>query len=216
MCRQGNTIGGDLSELAAIIELVFDRTRVGVCLDTCHALAAGYDLASDAGFDAFIDEFERIVGFKYLVAVHLNDSEGILRTRFNLKSNCSNFPFFMPRPVGMPPRSACLHRKGPHWPVGRRLPANHQLSPLPRHSANLGDALHQRRDLHSRDSPLEIFGNQRYRLRLMERPFCSSFVQIQPILDSYAVWFVGVGLAKAKKGKDRHPVTHDLLKSQAS
>lgn len=77
MCRQGHTIGGDFAELAKIIQLVFDQSRVGVCLDTCHALAAGYDLASSEGFEAFLVEFERIIGFRYLVAVHLNDSEGI-------------------------------------------------------------------------------------------------------------------------------------------
>lgn len=77
MCRQGNTIGGDFSELAWIINKVFDQSRVGVCLDTCHALAAGYDLATPEGFDVFLEEFERIIGFRYLVAVHLNDSEGI-------------------------------------------------------------------------------------------------------------------------------------------
>ena len=76
MCRQGHTIGGDLSELASIIQLTFDQSRVGVCIDTCHALAAGYDLTSDEGFHAFLGEFERVIGFKYLVAVHLNDSEG--------------------------------------------------------------------------------------------------------------------------------------------
>lgn len=77
MCRQGHTIGGDFSEIASIIEQVFDQSRIGVCLDTCHALAAGYDLATAKGFDAFLEEFERVIGFKYLVAVHLNDSEGI-------------------------------------------------------------------------------------------------------------------------------------------
>ena len=76
MCRQGNTIGGDLSELGAIIRLTFDQSRVGVCIDTCHALAAGYDLLTEEGFQAFLREFQRVVGFKYLVAVHLNDSEG--------------------------------------------------------------------------------------------------------------------------------------------
>ena len=76
MCRQGNTIGGDLQDLADIIKLIFNQTRVGVCLDTCHALAAGYDIASEKGLEDFLDEFERIIGFRYLVAVHLNDSEG--------------------------------------------------------------------------------------------------------------------------------------------
>lgn len=78
MCRQGFTIGGDFSDLAEIIQQVFDHSRIGVCLDTCHALAAGYDLATCQGFDSFLEEFERVIGFRYLVAVHLNDSEGII------------------------------------------------------------------------------------------------------------------------------------------
>jgi len=78
MCRQGHTIGGDLSELGSIIGLTFDQSRIGVCIDTCHALAAGYDFTSEEGFQAFLGEFERVIGFKYLVAVHLNDSEGSL------------------------------------------------------------------------------------------------------------------------------------------
>ena len=76
MCRQGHTIGGDLSELASIIRLTFDQSRIGVCIDTCHALAAGYDLTTAEGFQTFLDEFKRTIGFEYLVAVHLNDSEG--------------------------------------------------------------------------------------------------------------------------------------------
>jgi len=78
MCRQGHTIGGDLSELASIIRLTFDQSRIGVCIDTCHALAAGYDLTTAEGFQTFLDEFKRTIGFEYLVAVHLNDSEGSL------------------------------------------------------------------------------------------------------------------------------------------
>ena len=76
MCRQGNTVGGDLSDLAEIIKRIFDQSRIGVCLDTCHAFAAGYDLATSQGFKTFLEEFERVIGFRYLVAVHLNDSEG--------------------------------------------------------------------------------------------------------------------------------------------
>lgn len=84
MCRQGHTIGGHLSELADIIRLVFDQSRVGVCLDTCHALAAGYDLVNADGFKSFLEEFERVIGFRYLVGVHLNDSEGefVISPRF--------------------------------------------------------------------------------------------------------------------------------------
>ena len=52
-----------------------DKTRVGVCIDTCHTLAAGYDLSTEMGYQFCFDEFERVVGFKYLRAVHLNDSK---------------------------------------------------------------------------------------------------------------------------------------------
>lgn len=76
MSGQGHTIGGDFRELRAIIEKVDDKSRVGVCLDTCHAMAAGYDLSSQEGFDAFINCFSEQVGFEWLVGVHLNDSKG--------------------------------------------------------------------------------------------------------------------------------------------
>ena len=76
MSCQGNTIGGDLRELKSIIDLVEDPARVGVCLDTCHAMAAGYDLSSQAGFDKLLREFEEFVGWKWLVGCHINDSMG--------------------------------------------------------------------------------------------------------------------------------------------
>jgi len=76
MSGQGHTIGGDFRELGAIIEKVDDKSRVGVCLDTCHAMAAGYDLSRQQGFDAFIKCFSEQVGFEWLVGVHLNDSKG--------------------------------------------------------------------------------------------------------------------------------------------
>ena len=76
MSCQGNTIGGDLRELKSIIDLVEDKSRVGVCLDTCHAMAAGYDLSSQAGFDRLLREFEEFVGWKWLVGCHINDSMG--------------------------------------------------------------------------------------------------------------------------------------------
>ena len=66
-------IGGKFEELRGIIDQVQDKSRVGVCLDTCHAFAAGYDIASERGFEIMMDEFETIVGLKYLRGVHLND-----------------------------------------------------------------------------------------------------------------------------------------------
>ena len=76
MSCQGHTIGGDLRELRQIIDLVEDRGRVGVCLDTCHAMAAGYDLSTEAGFQRLLAEFEAAVGWEWLVGCHLNDSKG--------------------------------------------------------------------------------------------------------------------------------------------
>jgi len=76
MSCQGHTIGGNLKEIKQIIDLVEDKTRVGVCLDTCHAMAAGYDLSSQTGFDRFVQEYEEEVGWEWLVGMHINDSMG--------------------------------------------------------------------------------------------------------------------------------------------
>lgn len=78
MSGQGSTVGGKFSELKSIIDKVRDQTRVGVCLDTCHAFAAGYDLAAEGGVKAMFDEFDKDVGLHYLKAIHLNDSKGKL------------------------------------------------------------------------------------------------------------------------------------------
>lgn len=74
MAGQGNVIGGKFEHLRDIIELVEDKSRIGVCLDTCHTFAAGYDLRSAKAYQKTMDEFEKVVGFKYLKAMHLNDS----------------------------------------------------------------------------------------------------------------------------------------------
>ncbi|XP_042219614.1 probable endonuclease 4 isoform X1 [Homarus americanus] len=76
MSCQGFTIGGDLHELRLIIEHVKDRSRVGVCLDTCHAHAAGYDLSTEDGLNKFLDDFGKIIGWQFLRGIHMNDSKG--------------------------------------------------------------------------------------------------------------------------------------------
>ncbi|KAF2362095.1 AP endonuclease 2 [Trinorchestia longiramus] len=75
MCKQGNTIGGDFLELRHIIEHVKDRTRIGICIDTCHAHNAGYDLATEEGFNSLIEDFKKIIGFQFLRGLHINDSK---------------------------------------------------------------------------------------------------------------------------------------------
>jgi len=66
---------------AAIIDSVEDKTRVGVCLDTCHTFTAGYDLRSKQACDETFQQFENIVGFRYLRGMHLNDSKPDLGSR---------------------------------------------------------------------------------------------------------------------------------------
>lgn len=78
---QGSNVGFDFAHLAAIIDRVEDKSRVGVCIDTCHAYAAGYDLATDEGFAKTWQEFDNIVGFNYLRGMHLNDAKKGLGSR---------------------------------------------------------------------------------------------------------------------------------------
>ena len=78
---QGSNIGYRFEHLAEIIELVEDKTRVGVCVDTCHIFAAGYDLFTERGYTKTFDLFEEIIGFEYLKGVHLNDSKTPLGSR---------------------------------------------------------------------------------------------------------------------------------------
>lgn len=72
---QGSNLGWNFEQIAAIIDQVEDKERIGVCVDTCHTFAAGYDMATKDGFEATWDEFDRIVGFKYLSGMHINDSK---------------------------------------------------------------------------------------------------------------------------------------------
>jgi deoxyribonuclease-4 len=78
---QGSNVGYRFEHLAAMIDQVQDKSRVGVCLDTCHTFAAGYDLRTAATCEATFAEFDRIVGFRYLKGMHLNDSKKELGSR---------------------------------------------------------------------------------------------------------------------------------------
>lgn len=78
---QGTNLGYRFEHLRYIIDRVEDKSRVGVCIDTCHAYTSGYDLSTAEGFKKVFDEFERIVGFKYLRGMHLNESKKAFGTR---------------------------------------------------------------------------------------------------------------------------------------
>jgi len=71
----GSTIGGKIEDLAFLLDLASDKSRVGVCLDTCHAFAAGYDISSESGYESYIKEIDAKVGLNNVVAWHLNDSK---------------------------------------------------------------------------------------------------------------------------------------------
>ncbi|ATA24344.1 deoxyribonuclease IV [Brenneria goodwinii] len=78
---QGTNLGFRFEHLAAIIDGVEDKSRVGVCIDTCHAFAGGYDLRSKAECDNTFAEFDKVVGFHYLRGMHLNDAKSEFNSR---------------------------------------------------------------------------------------------------------------------------------------
>lgn len=79
----GSNLGYSFQQIARIIEMVEDKSRVGVCIDTCHALAAGYNLATADGYEATWREFDDVIGLDYLRAMHLNDSKKPLASRID-------------------------------------------------------------------------------------------------------------------------------------
>ncbi|MDY0302636.1 MAG: deoxyribonuclease IV [Candidatus Moranbacteria bacterium] len=78
---QGSNLGYTFEQLAFIIQHVEDKSRVGVCIDTCHAFTAGYDLKSEEGYLKTWSDFDRLIGFNYLMGMHLNDSKKALGSR---------------------------------------------------------------------------------------------------------------------------------------
>ena len=78
---QGSNLGWQFEQIAEIIDQVEDKSRVGVCLDTCHTFAAGYDLRNAEACQKTFAEFEQTVGFNYLKGMHLNDSKGALGSK---------------------------------------------------------------------------------------------------------------------------------------
>ncbi|KAF3806675.1 DNA-(apurinic or apyrimidinic site) lyase 1 [Colletotrichum gloeosporioides] len=87
MAGAGNVIGTKFEDLKEIIDKVEDKKRVGVCIDTCHAFAAGYDLRTPEVFGETMKEFDEVVGNKYLKAFHLNDSKAPFASHRDLHAN---------------------------------------------------------------------------------------------------------------------------------
>ena len=82
---QGSNLGSEFWQLIYIIDRVNDKSRVGICLDTCHTYTAGYDIVND--YDKVFDEFEKEVGFEYLRGMHLNDSKKELGSHVDRHDN---------------------------------------------------------------------------------------------------------------------------------
>lgn len=78
---QGSNLGHTFEQIAQIIHYVEDKSRVGVCIDTCHSFAAGYDLSNAEGFKSSFEHFDKTIGFKYLKGMHLNDAKKGLNSR---------------------------------------------------------------------------------------------------------------------------------------
>ncbi len=78
---QGTTLGWRFEEIARIMQQVDDRSRVGVCIDTAHVFAAGYDIRTEREYDNTIAEFDDVIGLRHLVLIHLNDSKTRLGSR---------------------------------------------------------------------------------------------------------------------------------------
>ena len=78
---QGTNLGHTFEQLRVIIDNVEDKSRVGVCIDTCHAFTAGYDVKSPEGFKETFKKFDEIIGFQYLKGMHLNDTKKERATR---------------------------------------------------------------------------------------------------------------------------------------
>lgn len=74
MAGHGNYVCGNLDDFHALFQLLDEPERVGVCIDTCHSFAAGYDLSNEEGWNTFWKEFEEKVGFEHLASMHINDS----------------------------------------------------------------------------------------------------------------------------------------------
>ncbi|MDI3526207.1 MAG: deoxyribonuclease [Tenuifilum sp.] len=84
---QGSNLGYTFEQIAFIIDLVEDKSRVGVCIDTCHAFTAGYDISTPETFEKTFLHFDKVIGFKYLKGMHLNDSKKDLGSRVDRHDN---------------------------------------------------------------------------------------------------------------------------------
>jgi AP endonuclease-1 len=87
MTGQEKIVGSRLEDLRDIIRLVENKDRVGVCIDTCHSFTAGYDLRTEKTFETFWKHFDEVIGYEYLLGIHLNDSKYPLDSKRDVHQN---------------------------------------------------------------------------------------------------------------------------------
>jgi deoxyribonuclease-4 len=84
---QGSNLGYTFEQIRFIIDNIEDKSRAGVCIDTCHTYSGGYDIRTVEGFSHTFKEFERIIGFEYLKGVHMNDTKKGLGSKVDRHEN---------------------------------------------------------------------------------------------------------------------------------
>lgn len=87
MAGQGKSIGSSFEDLAMILNQVNNKSRIGVCFDTCHAFAAGYDIRTETGYKKTLKDFDTTIGLQHLKAFHMNDSKKSLNSRVDRHEN---------------------------------------------------------------------------------------------------------------------------------
>ena len=87
---QGTNLGHTFQQIKQIIDQVEDKSRVGVCIDTAHAYSAGYNIKTKEGFQEVFEEFEKVIGFKFLKGMHLNDSKKNLGSKVDRHESLGN------------------------------------------------------------------------------------------------------------------------------
>lgn len=103
---QGSNVGNRFEEIRYIIDRIEDKTRVGVCIDTCHSIAAGYDLQTPEACQKTFEEFDKVIGLNYLRAMHINDSKKGLGSKVDRHENIGmgtigedSFQWIMSNPI---------------------------------------------------------------------------------------------------------------------
>jgi deoxyribonuclease-4 len=149
---QGSVLGWSLEEIAGIIERTDGGDRVGVCLDTQHLFAAGYDLRTASGYDGFFEEFDRKLGLGRIAAFHLNDSKKPLGQRIDRHDEIGVgeiglYPFWrlvndprfdripgiveLPKETALPSLARLVELRGKGEPAQKRIALPLQLVPPP-------------------------------------------------------------------------------------